>query len=81
VGRVVFTEIGRDGTGEGYDLQALRDVAGVADVKVTASGGASTVENLRALRQQAPKNVDACVIGRALYERTIDLEEAIATLS
>jgi len=81
VGRVVFTEIGRDGTGEGYDLDALRDVAAAADVKVTASGGASTIEDLKILREQAPANVDACVIGRALYERTLDLKDAIAALS
>ena len=80
VGRVVFTEIGRDGTGEGYDLQALRDVAGAADLKVTASGGARTIADLRALREQAPSNVDACVIGRALYEHTIDVQEAITAL-
>jgi phosphoribosylformimino-5-aminoimidazole carboxamide ribotide isomerase len=81
IGRVIFTEIGRDGTGEGYDVPALRDVANAADVKITASGGASTIEHLRMLREEAPKNVDACVIGRALYENTIDLREAIAALS
>ncbi len=77
----MFTEIGRDGTGEGYDLDALRSVANAAGVKVTASGGASTVEHLKTLAEQAPKNVDACVIGRALYERTLDLKEAIAALA
>jgi len=81
VQRIVFTEISRDGTGEGYDVDALRQVASLADIRVTASGGASTIENLRALRQAAPANVDACVVGRALYEGTLDLREAIAALS
>jgi len=81
VGRVVYTDIGRDGTGEGFDIQSLRDVASVADVKVTASGGASTIENLQLLHAQAPVNVDACIIGRALYERTLDLKDAIAALN
>jgi phosphoribosylformimino-5-aminoimidazole carboxamide ribotide isomerase len=81
VGRIVFTEIGRDGTGEGYDLDALRDVATITDIKVTASGGASTLDHLRQLVEKAPRNVDACVIGRALYESTIDLNEAIAALA
>lgn len=80
VGRVIFTEIARDGTGTGYDIDALRAVASVADVRVTASGGAHSVDDLRALRSQAPANVDACVIGRALYEGTLDLGEAIAAL-
>lgn len=81
VGRVVFTEIARDGTGQGYDIEALRTVAGLADIRVTASGGAHAVQDLRALREQVPANVDACVIGRALYEGTLDLGEAIAALA
>jgi phosphoribosylformimino-5-aminoimidazole carboxamide ribotide isomerase len=80
VGRVVFTEIGRDGMGEGYDIAALRAVASAAEVRVTASGGARTVDDLKQLRAQAPQNVDACIIGRALYEGTVDLGEAIAAL-
>lgn len=80
-GRVVFTEIARDGTGQGYDVDALRQVASLADIRVTASGGASTIEDLRAMQKAVPANVDACVIGRALYEGTLDLREAIAALS
>ena len=79
--RVVFTEISRDGTGEGFDLDALRSVARASNVKVTASGGARTLDHLRVLREQAPENVDACIVGRALYEETINLSEAIAALA
>lgn len=81
IGRVVFTEISRDGTGRGFDVDALRRVASLAEIRVTASGGASTVEDLRTLRDAAPANVDACVIGRALYEGTLDLTEAIRALN
>lgn len=81
VHRVVFTEIGRDGTGQGYDIDALRSVAQAADVRVTASGGARTIEDLRALQERAPENVDACIVGRALYEGTIDLREALRVQS
>jgi phosphoribosylformimino-5-aminoimidazole carboxamide ribonucleotide (ProFAR) isomerase len=49
-------------------------------VKITASGGASTIEHLRTLREEAPANVDACIVGRALYEHTIDLKQAIAAI-
>lgn len=78
VQRIVFTEIGRDGMGQGYDLQAIGTVAGAGDIRVTVSGGANTVEDIKELRSSAPPNVDACVIGRALYEGTIDLAQAIA---
>lgn len=80
VSRVVFTEIGRDGMGAGFDIEALRQVAAAADVRITASGGAHTVEHLRTLRAQSPANVDACIVGRALYEGSLDLSEAIAAV-
>jgi phosphoribosylformimino-5-aminoimidazole carboxamide ribotide isomerase len=80
LGRVVYTEIGRDGMGSGYDVAALAHVASLAPVRVTASGGARTVADLLALRAGTPPNVDAAIVGRALYEGTLDLAEALATL-
>ncbi len=80
VGRIVFTEIARDGMGAGYDIPALAHVASLADVRVTASGGARTLDDLLALRAGTPENVDAAIVGRALYEGTIDLSEALGAL-
>ncbi len=80
IGRIIFTEIARDGMGQGYDLEALAIVAGLAEIHVTASGGARTLEDLETLKASVPLNIDACVIGRALYEGTLDLAEAIAAL-
>ncbi len=81
IARVIHTEIGRDGTGEGYDIAALTAVAQAAEVKVTASGGARTIAHLKALKAQAPAGVDACIVGKALYEGTLDLAEAIAAVN
>jgi len=81
VTRIIHTEIGRDGTGEGYDLAALKVVAGLGEFRVTASGGAKTVDDLRALKASVPSNVDACVVGRALHEETIDLAEAVKAVA
>lgn len=78
IARVVFTEIGRDGTGSGYDIAALSEVAALGSICVTASGGARTLDDLRALVGGTPPNVDAAIVGRALYEGTLALEEAIA---
>ncbi len=77
VGRVIHTEIGRDGTGDGYDIEALRSIAELAEVKITASGGAKTVADIEALKARVPPNVDSCIVGRALYEGTIDLAQAV----
>ena len=81
VGRVVYTEIARDGMGSGYAIGALAAVAALAPLRVTASGGAKTVGDLIALRDGTPSNVDAAIVGRALYEGTIDLAEALARLT
>ncbi len=80
VGRIVFTEILRDGMGEGYDHDALRAVADIANLPVTASGGAHNIVDLQALKNKAPKNVDSCIVGSALYEGTIVLSDAIAAV-
>ena len=77
VTRVIHTEIGRDGTGSGFDIQALKMVADLGEIKVTASGGAHSVHDIVALKAAVPANVDSCILGRALYEKTIDLGEAI----
>jgi phosphoribosylformimino-5-aminoimidazole carboxamide ribotide isomerase len=80
VGRIVYTEIARDGTGAGYDVAALAHVAGLAAVRVTASGGAHTLADLVAVRAGTPPNVDAAIVGRALYEGSIRLPDALAAL-
>ncbi|MGA7356073.1 MAG: 1-(5-phosphoribosyl)-5-[(5-phosphoribosylamino)methylideneamino] imidazole-4-carboxamide isomerase [Candidatus Cybelea sp.] len=81
VSRVIFTEIRRDGMGEGYDIDALNAVANAAEVKVTASGGARNLDDLRELKRSVPVTVDSCIVGSALYNQTLDLETAIASLS
>jgi phosphoribosylformimino-5-aminoimidazole carboxamide ribotide isomerase len=81
VGRIVYTEIARDGMGSGYDVAALAHVAAVADVQITASGGARTTDDLIALRDGTPANVNAAIVGRALYEGTLDLRAALDRLA
>jgi phosphoribosylformimino-5-aminoimidazole carboxamide ribotide isomerase len=80
VQRVVYTEIARDGMGAGYDVAALAHVASLAPLRITASGGARTLDDLLALRDGTPPNVDAAIVGRALYEQTLHLPDALAAL-
>jgi phosphoribosylformimino-5-aminoimidazole carboxamide ribotide isomerase len=81
VSRIVFTEIRRDGMGEGYDVDALVAVANAAEIRVTASGGARNIEDLRELKRSVPLTVDSCVVGSALYSGSLDLKEAIAAVA
>jgi phosphoribosylformimino-5-aminoimidazole carboxamide ribotide isomerase len=79
--RIIFTEIARDGAGTGYDVAALARVASLAPLRVTASGGARTLGDLRELAAGTPENVDAAIVGRALYEGTLDLAAALREFS
>jgi phosphoribosylformimino-5-aminoimidazole carboxamide ribotide isomerase len=81
VRRVVYTEIARDGMGSGYDVGALAHVASLTPLSITASGGAKTLDDLIALRAGTPPNVDAAIVGRALYEGTLDLAGALKALA
>ena len=81
VARIIFTEIRRDGMGEGYDIDALNAVANAAEIKVTASGGARNIDDLELLKRSVPANVDSCIVGSALYKGTIDLAAAIAAVA
>ena len=78
--RIIFTEIRRDGMGEGYDIQALTEVANDADILVTANGGARTIDDLRELKAKAPPAVDSCIVASAIYKGTIKLVDAIAAV-
>jgi len=79
--RLIYTEIARDGAGTGYDVAALAHVAGLAPLRITASGGAKTVADLEALTRGTPAAVDAAIVGRALYEGTLDLALALSAVS
>jgi len=81
VERLIFTEIARDGAGTGFDIPAFDHVARLVSVKITAAGGARTLDDLLALAAGTPANIDSAIVGSALYEETLDLAEAIAALS
>jgi phosphoribosylformimino-5-aminoimidazole carboxamide ribotide isomerase len=82
VQRVIFTEILRDGMGLGYDIESLQALSAASPtLKITASGGARSLDDLVELKEKAPESVDACIVGSALYKGTIDLAGAIEALA
>lgn len=72
---IVYTDISRDGMLTGPNLKGLAELAAAVSVPVIASGGVTTLEDVRQLAQL---NLAGCIIGRALYEGRIDLPAAIA---
>ena len=79
VAAIIYTDILRDGAMKGPNVQATADLANAVDIPVIASGGVSSLEDLRALKARgAPLN--GAISGRALYDGAIDLAEALQTL-
>ncbi len=75
---LVFTDIARDGMQTGIDVDAYRRVADLAGFPVVASGGISTLDDIRALAAAGPEVIEGAITGRALYEGNFTLAEALA---
>jgi phosphoribosylformimino-5-aminoimidazole carboxamide ribotide isomerase len=71
---VIFTDIRRDGLGGGLNIPSTRELADVSGLDVIASGGVHTLDDVIAARDA---KLSGAIIGRALYEGTIDLKEAL----
>jgi phosphoribosylanthranilate isomerase len=76
--RYVVTDIRRDGTMTGPNLDLLRDVCARTGAPVIASGGVSTLDDLVALAKLAPLGVEGAIVGKALYAGAFTLEQALA---
>lgn len=79
--RFVVTDVSKDGTLEGPNVELLREVAMATDAKVTASGGISTLDDVRELARYQNQGIDSVIIGKALYEGRFTLEEAFAAVA
>jgi phosphoribosylformimino-5-aminoimidazole carboxamide ribotide isomerase len=74
LGTVIFTDIRRDGLGSGLNIPATRELSIRSGLDVIASGGVHTIDDVRAARDAG---LAGCIIGRALYDGTVDLERAL----
>ncbi len=78
VERVVYTDIGRDGMLSGPDVELTSMIARETGLKVTASGGISSLEDLEKIRAVSNDGVDSVIIGKAFYEGRFTLGAALA---
>lgn len=76
--RYVVTDVNKDGMLQGPNLQLLRDVCAVTDRPVIASGGISSLADLRAIAELVPLGVEGAIVGTALYTGAFTLEQALA---
>ncbi|PRX49510.1 1-(5-phosphoribosyl)-5-[(5-phosphoribosylamino)methylideneamino] imidazole-4-carboxamide isomerase [Prauserella shujinwangii] len=79
--RYVVTDVSKDGTLRGPNLDLLREVTARTDAAVIASGGVSSVDDLRALATLARDGVEGAIVGKALYAGAFTLPEALAAVA
>jgi len=79
---IIFTDVSTDGMLAGPNFLAISDLCAGVSCQVIASGGVATAEDVRRLRELAAKldrrNLVGCIIGKALYDGRIDLQQVIA---
>lgn len=75
--RYVVTDVTKDGMLQGPNVELLAEVARRAVAPVVASGGISSLDDLRALRELVPAGVDQAIVGKALYDGAFTLPEAL----
>jgi phosphoribosylformimino-5-aminoimidazole carboxamide ribotide isomerase/phosphoribosylanthranilate isomerase len=79
--RYVVTDVTKDGTLKGPNLELLKQVADRTDKPVIASGGVATLDDLAELRELVPHGVEGAIVGKALYAKAFTLAEAIDVAS
>ena len=76
--RFVVTDVSKDGTLQGPNVELLREVAAATDAPIVASGGVSSLDDIAAIATLADEGVDSAIVGKALYAGRFTLEEALA---
>ncbi|MGQ0666948.1 MAG: 1-(5-phosphoribosyl)-5-[(5-phosphoribosylamino)methylideneamino]imidazole-4-carboxamide isomerase [Nitrospiraceae bacterium] len=79
IGAVVYTDISRDGMLEGPNIPALEEVVECSTFPVIASGGITSLEDLRAVRALGPR-IEGAIVGKALYDGKLDYAAALAAV-
>ena len=80
IAALILTDISRDGTENGVNIDVYEAVARSSEMPVIASGGVARIEDVVALRRLFHEGIAGVITGRALYERRFTLKEAIAAI-
>ena len=75
--RLIVTDIARDGCLAGPGIDLIRSVSAEVEIPVIASGGVSSIADIEMLKRLGVPSVEGVIIGKALYEKRINLEEAL----
>ena len=75
VASIIYTSIARDGTMEGPDIERTNAMAQASGIPVILSGGIGSMDDLEKVRAGAAKNVVGVIVGKAIYEGAIEIED------
>ena len=75
--RIIYTDISRDGTGEGVNINSALELAKETGLKVIVSGGVGNLDDIREIKKHEREGIEGVIIGKALYTNSLDLEAAI----
>jgi phosphoribosylformimino-5-aminoimidazole carboxamide ribotide isomerase len=75
--RIIYTDISRDGTSGGVNVEETLKIARAVKIPIIASGGVATLEDIRNLLPLEKEGVEAVILGRALYAGAVSLKDAI----
>ncbi|MEN6356249.1 MAG: 1-(5-phosphoribosyl)-5-[(5-phosphoribosylamino)methylideneamino]imidazole-4-carboxamide isomerase [Armatimonadota bacterium] len=76
--RVIYTDISRDGMLAGTNIAAMKHMAESIDIPVIASGGVSTIEDIKQLKSLESIGIEGAILGKALYTGDLSLADALA---
>lgn len=77
ISTIIYTDISRDGMMKGIDAAQVADIAEHAGIEVIASGGVTSLDDIKNLKAYESSGIVGAIIGKALYENMIDLTEAL----
>ncbi|MEQ1753563.1 MAG: 1-(5-phosphoribosyl)-5-[(5-phosphoribosylamino)methylideneamino]imidazole-4-carboxamide isomerase [Micropepsaceae bacterium] len=80
VAAVIYTDIARDGTGLGVNIEETERIASAVSIPVIASGGIGSLHDLQVLKKTRHPNIRGVICGRALYDGRVDATEALSLM-
>lgn len=75
---IIYTDISRDGTLSGVNVEATARLARESGIKVVASGGVKSLDDIKALLPYEKDGIEGVIVGKSIYTGSLDLQEAVA---
>ena len=79
--RLIYTDINRDGMKQGPNFEKTEEVANSSNCPVIISGGVSSIDDIRKAKKLNNKNIEGIIVGKAIYDGDIKLEELVKELN